>query len=69
MVNLLNVERPTAKPQILLKVRFASVDRNKMKSMGINLFNLGLGNAMGGISTGQFSPPLIMEELGVGRRF
>ena len=27
--------------------------------MGINLFNLGLGNAVGGISTGQFSPPFI----------
>jgi pilus assembly protein CpaC len=50
---------PAPKPQILLKVRFASVDRNKAKSMGINLFNLGLGNTIGGVSTGQFSPPFI----------
>lgn len=57
VVNLLNVNVPAPKPQILLKVRFASVDRNKAKDLGINLFNLGLGNTVGGISTGQFSPP------------
>ncbi len=59
VVNLLNVDTPAAKPEILLKVKFASVDRNKAKNMGINLFNLGLGNVVGGISTGQFSPPFI----------
>lgn len=59
VVNLLNVNVPAPKPQILLKVRFASVDRNKAKSMGINLFNLGLGNTIGAISTGQFSPPFV----------
>ncbi len=57
VVNLLDVEVPKADPQILLKVRFASVDRSKIKSLGINLFNLGLGNVVGAISTGQFSPP------------
>ena len=50
------------KPQILLKVRFASVDRSKARSLGINLFNLGLGIRVGGISTGQFSPPFISAE-------
>lgn len=59
VVNLLNVEVPKSDPQIMLKVRFASVDRSKARSLGINLFNLGLGNAVGGISTGQFSPPTI----------
>ena len=59
VVNLLSVDTPAAKPEILLKVRFVSVDRNKAKNMGINLFNLGLGNVVGGISTGQFSPPFI----------
>ena len=59
VVNLLNVEVPKAQPQILLKVRFASVDRSKATSLGINLFDLGLGNAVGGISTGQFSPPFV----------
>ena len=26
--------------------------------MGINLFNLGLGNTIGGITTGEFTPPI-----------
>lgn len=59
VVNLLNVQVPTADPQILLKVRFASVDRNKARDLGINIFSLGLGNVIGGITTGQFSPPTI----------
>jgi pilus assembly protein CpaC len=59
VVNLLNVNVPSADPQILLKVRFASVDLSKSRQLGINLFNLGLGNAVGGISTGQFTPPNI----------
>lgn len=59
VVNLLNVVVPPSKPQILLKVRFASVDRNKAKNLGINLFNLGLGNTIGAVSTGEFSPPFV----------
>lgn len=57
VVNLLDVNVPKSDPQILLKVRFASVDRNRAKQLGVNLFNLGLGDALGGVSTGQFSPP------------
>lgn len=59
VVNLLDVDTPKSDPQILLKVRFASVDRNRARQMGINLFNLGLGNAIGGVTTTQFSPPAI----------
>jgi len=59
VVNLLNVEVPQADPQILLKVRFASVDRSKSKQLGINLESLGLGNTTGSISTGQFSAPTV----------
>jgi pilus assembly protein CpaC len=59
VVNLLDVQVPSSDPQILLKVRFASVDRSLIKSMGINFFDLGLGNVIGGITTGQFSPPYI----------
>lgn len=59
VVNLLDVNVPASKPQILLKVRFASIDLNRARSLGINLFNLGLGNSVGGITTGQFSPPTI----------
>lgn len=59
VVNLLYVDVPMAEKQILLKVRFASVDLTKARTMGINLFSLGLGNTIGGITTQQFSPPSI----------
>ncbi len=59
VVNLLDVSVPKSDPQILLKVRFVSVDRNKALTLGVNLFNLGLGNALGGVSTGQFTPPTV----------
>ncbi len=57
VVNLLNVEVPAAQPQILLKVIFASVDRSMSNQLGINIFSTGLGNTVGGVTTGQFSPP------------
>jgi len=59
VVNLLNVDVPQAEPQILLKVHFASIDLTKASQMGINIFSLGLANTLGGITTGQFSPPTI----------
>jgi pilus assembly protein CpaC len=59
VVNLLDVEVPPSQPQILLKVRFESVDRTKEIQAGINLFSSGFGNVLAGTSTGQFSPPTI----------
>ncbi len=59
VVNLLDVNVPKSDPQILLKVRFVSVDRNKALTLGVNLFNLGLGNALGGVTTGQLTPPTV----------
>jgi pilus assembly protein CpaC len=59
VVNLLNVDVPDADPQILLKVRFASVDRSKEKQLGINVFSSGLGNTIAGITTGQYSAPSV----------
>jgi pilus assembly protein CpaC len=59
VVNLLNVEVPAADPQILLKVRFASIDRNKGISAGLNIFSSGFGNTIAGVNTGQFSPPTV----------
>ena len=57
VVNLLYVKVPPSDPQILLKVRFASVDRNRSRQLGMNLFSTGFGNVIGGATTGQFSPP------------
>jgi len=59
VVNLLNVNIPASESQILLKVRFASIDRNKSKQFGINIFSTGFGNTIGAISTGQFSPAVV----------
>ena len=59
VVNLLDVNVPKSESQILIKVRFTSVDRNLARQLGINLFNLGLGDAIGGVSTQQFTPPLV----------
>ena len=56
VVNLLYVNVPPPPPQILLKVRFASVDRNASNSLGLNLFSTGAANTIGTVTTGQFTP-------------
>jgi pilus assembly protein CpaC len=55
VVNLLNVNVPAPEPQILLKVRFCSVDRTREKQLGINIFSTGLGNTIGSVSTNQYA--------------
>ncbi len=62
VVNLLNVKVPPPEKQILLRVRFASVDRTKEKQLGINIFSTGFGNTIGSITTGQFTPPGITPD-------
>jgi pilus assembly protein CpaC len=64
VVNLLNVIVPPADPQILLKVKFASIDRNKEKQFGFNLFSTGFGNTIGSIGTGQYSAPNVVPGTG-----
>jgi len=58
-VNLLYVDVPAAEDQILLKVRFASVDRSNLSELGLNLVSLGGANTVGRTTTGQFSPPTV----------
>ena len=59
VVNLLNVDVPASKPQILLKVRFASFDRSRAESLGLNFASLGMANTYGSVSTNQFAPPTV----------
>ena len=59
VVNLLYVDVPPAQPQILLKVRFASVDRTRLKQLGLNIFSVGAANLFGTVSTGQFQGPSV----------
>jgi pilus assembly protein CpaC len=58
-VNLLYVDIPEPEAQILLKVKFASVDRNLSSQLGVNLFSTGAANNIASLSTGQFNPPTI----------
>jgi pilus assembly protein CpaC len=66
VVNLLYVAVPSADPQILLKVRFASVDRTLTKTLGFNLFSLGAGNTVGTVGTGQFPLPTVTDTAATG---
>jgi len=63
-VNLLHVTVPPTDAQILLKVRFADVDRAATQDLGINLFSTGATNTIGGISTGAFSAPQVKPDAG-----
>lgn len=57
VVNLLRVQVPAAEQQILLKVRFANIDRAVTSQLGLNLFSTGALRSIGSIGTGQFGAP------------
>jgi pilus assembly protein CpaC len=57
VVDLMYVNVPPPETQILLKVRFASVDRSNLQELSQNLFSGGLGNTIGSTATGQFPSP------------
>ncbi len=56
VVNLLRVETPKADAQILLKVRFADVDRSASTQFGVNLVGIN-PKGIGSSTTGQFGLP------------
>ncbi|HLY92597.1 MAG TPA: pilus assembly protein N-terminal domain-containing protein [Candidatus Angelobacter sp.] len=56
IVNSILIARPGRQKQILLKVRFAQVDRTKITAFGLNVFSTA-GKGLGSGSTQQFSPP------------
>ena len=58
-VNLLRVNIPGVEPQILIKVRFANVDRTATKNLGLNFFSTGYQGNVGRVTTGGFSPPVL----------
>ena len=71
VVNLLRVGVPEVAPQVLLKVKFADVDRSKALQFGLNLFNssfhqqtsLGTGSAIFPDTNGQFTVPPVVNIL------
>jgi len=60
VVNLLYVTVPAPEAQILLRVRFASLDRTLARQLGINLFSTGALNTLGSVTTQQFPVPAIV---------
>ena len=56
IVNNLKIAPPPDK-QIMLKVRFAELNRNAQMQFGLNLVSTGAGNTIGRITTGQFAAP------------
>ncbi|MEQ1946833.1 MAG: pilus assembly protein N-terminal domain-containing protein [Bryobacteraceae bacterium] len=62
-VNLLRVNIPGTDAQILLKVKFADVDRSATQQLGVNIFSTGATGSIGRVSTGQFSPPTITPDI------
>ena len=54
IVNSIQIALPHRQKQILLKVRFAQVDRTKFTAFGINLLSTGAANTIGATSTQQF---------------
>lgn len=59
VVNLLKVDVPGIDPQILLKVRFADVDRTATSAFAVNLFSTGATNTIGSLATGQSTTPIV----------
>ncbi len=58
-VSLLRVLTPEAEPQILLRVKFANVERGAASELGANFLSTGAGGNIGSLSTGMFSPPVV----------
>ena len=56
VVNGLRIAPPPRERQVVLKVRFAEADRQKLTAFGINLFSNGATNTLGITQTQQFGP-------------
>ena len=57
VVNNLQAAPPGVDKQILLRVKFAELDRNAASQFAVNVVSTGAGNTTGRITTGQFPAP------------
>jgi len=69
VVNNLALVPADVQTQILLRVKFAELDRRMADSFGVNLISTGALNTIGSTSTGQFSPPTFETRNGSGPEF
>jgi pilus assembly protein CpaC len=65
-VNNLQLAPAPSERQIMLRVKFAELNRNAAMSLGVNLVSLGATNTIGRITTEQFSPPTVSAPAGGG---
>lgn len=63
VVNLLRVATPASEPQILLKVRFADIDRSISEQFAVNLASLN-SKGIAGSATGQFGAQPSLSGVG-----
>lgn len=66
VVNNLRLMPPKAEKQVLLRVRFAELNRNASRSFGVNLISTGAGNTIGRITAGGTPAPVPSEVGGSG---
>jgi pilus assembly protein CpaC len=59
------VVAPGPEKQVLLRVKFAELNRVASNSFGVNLISTGATNTIGSTTTGQFSPPQATELKGI----
>lgn len=64
VVNNLQLATPAVEKQILLRVKFAELDRSASTQFGVNLLSTGATNTIGRITTGQFGPPGVTDVTG-----
>jgi pilus assembly protein CpaC len=57
VVNDLQVAEPPVERQILLRVKFAELDRSASNQFAVNLLSTGATNTIGRVTTGQFPAP------------
>lgn len=57
VVNNLQIAASPIEKQILLRVKFAELNRSAGHSIGVNLISTGAGNTIGRTTTGQFTAP------------
>jgi pilus assembly protein CpaC len=61
IVNNLQLAAPSVEKQILLRVKFAELDRSASTQFGVNLLSTGATNTIGRVTTGQFGPPGVTD--------
>ncbi len=68
VVNNLQVSAPPVEKQILVRVKFAELDRTRASQFGVNLVSTGATNTFGRMTTGQFAPPAVDVQTNQGGR-